>query len=88
MSIIKEKDTESNIIYINKEDLSFRAIKTAEDLNNYVIENQIKAQKNYVFIDEVQEIEHFDDALRSLLLDNSIARVAMQSCSLVILQED
>lgn len=72
MSIIKERDTESNIIYINKEDLSFRAIKTAEDLNNYVIENQIKTQKNYVFIDEIQEIEHFEDALRSLLLDDSI----------------
>lgn len=69
---IKEKDPESNIIYINKEDLTFRAIKNAEDLNNYILEHKSEKQKNYVFIDEIQEIEHFEDALRSLLLDNSI----------------
>ena len=72
MAIIKEKDSDSNIIYINKEDLAFRTIKNAEDLNKYVIENQSKAHKNYVFIDEIQEIENFEDALRSLLLDTSI----------------
>ncbi|WP_262492792.1 ATP-binding protein [Paenimyroides marinum] len=72
MAIIKEKDSESNIIYINKEDLAFRAIKNASDLNNYVLENLSETEKNYVFIDEIQEIEHFEDALRSLLLNNSI----------------
>lgn len=72
MAIIKEKDSDSNIIYINKEDLAFRTIKNAEDLNKYVIENQSKAHKNYVFIDEIQEIENFEDVLRSLLLDTSI----------------
>ncbi|WP_277632266.1 ATP-binding protein [Avrilella dinanensis] len=72
MAIIKENDSESNVIYINKEDLAFRAIKNAEDLNNYILEHKSEKQQNYVFIDEIQEIEHFEDALRSLLLDNSI----------------
>ena len=72
MTIIKEKEPKSNIIYINKEDLSFRAIKNAEDLNTLVIKNKSKTQNNYVFIDEIQEISNFEDALRSLLLDSSI----------------
>lgn len=72
MTMITETDPEGNIIYINKEDLAFRDLKSAEDLNNYVLEHQSKTQKNYVFIDEIQEIEHFEDALRSLLLDPSI----------------
>ena len=36
------------------------------------MEHQSKTHKNYVFIDEIQEIENFEDALRSLLLDTSI----------------
>lgn len=72
MSVIKEKDADSHFIYINKEDLAYRTIRNAEDLNNYVREHQLKKRKNYVFIDEIQEIENFEDALRSLQLDNSI----------------
>lgn len=72
MAIIKENDSESNVIYINKEDLAFRAIKNASDLNNFVLANLSVTQKNYVFIDEIQEIENFEDGLRSLLLNNSI----------------
>lgn len=72
MAIISEIDPEGNIIYINKEDLAFRSIKNAEDLNHYVLGHQSPTHKNYVFIDEIQEIDHFEDALRSLLLDSSI----------------
>ncbi|MBW7869110.1 MAG: ATP-binding protein [Brumimicrobium sp.] len=69
---IKESETKANIIYINKEDLAFEALKTAKDLNDYVIQHQSKNQKNYVFIDEIQEIENFEDALRSLLIDDTM----------------
>src|SRR5690606_10046993 len=48
------------------------AVKSAKDLNSYVIENQSKMQSNYVFIDEIQEIEYFEHALHSLLLAPSI----------------
>lgn len=72
MSVIKEKDAESHIIYINKEDLAFRTIRNAEDLNDYVLEHLVKKKNNYVFIDEIQEIKNFEDALRSLQLDNAI----------------
>jgi len=68
IQLIQQEDSEASIIYINKEDLEFSFIKTAEDLNNYVLKNKSKSGKTYVFIDEIQDIENFGTALRSLLL--------------------
>ena len=66
---IKTQDITTNILYINKEDLHFDKIKTANDLYEYVKENTNDKVKNYVFIDEIQEIAEFEKALRSLLLN-------------------
>ena len=66
---IKKQDKNANIVYINKEDLYFEHIKTASDLNAYIVENTKANTKNYVFIDEIQEITEFEKALRSLLLN-------------------
>jgi hypothetical protein len=63
-----QKDKTVAILYINKEDLAFSFIKTAEDLHRYVLENKAENQKTYVFIDEIQDIQNFESALRSLLL--------------------
>jgi predicted AAA+ superfamily ATPase len=63
-----QKDSKVKVLYINKEDLSFSFIKNAEDLHQYVIENKSATQKTYVFIDEIQDIQNFESALRSLLL--------------------
>jgi len=69
MEYIKEKDPTGNILYINKEDLTFDSIKTAADLNDYVLQNTQAEVQNYVFVDEIQEIWQFEKAMRSLLLD-------------------
>ncbi|MDR3220370.1 MAG: ATP-binding protein [Dysgonamonadaceae bacterium] len=66
---IKKMDKSANILYVNKEDLAFDFIKTADDLNNYVLQNTKDGVKNYVFIDEIQDIAAFEKALRSLLLN-------------------
>jgi len=68
MEEIRKQDKTANILYINKEDLGFEHIKTASDLHGYVLENTKPDVKNYVFIDEIQEISIFQKALRSLLL--------------------
>ena len=72
MDVIREKDANANLIYINKEDLNFVTIRNAQDLNEYVKDNLHKNEMNYLFIDEIQEIENFEQALRSLLLENKI----------------
>ncbi|MGC4129837.1 MAG: ATP-binding protein [Bergeyella sp.] len=72
MEEIKKRDSEAKILYINKEDLSFAHIRNADDLNQYVLQNKSAEQKTYIFIDEIQDIENFEAALRSLLLDKNL----------------
>lgn len=72
IDVIKHQDTHANIIYINKEDLSFKSIVDAETLHSYVMGKKSEINKNYVFIDEIQEISDFESALRSLLLHQNI----------------
>ncbi len=59
----------NHIIYINKEDLEFADIKTADDLNRHILAHTREGHKNNIYIDEIQEIENFEQALRSLLLN-------------------
>jgi predicted AAA+ superfamily ATPase len=66
---IKTNLNDYHIIYINKEDILFRFIKTGIDLHNYVQSQRDVRKKNYIFIDEIQDIQEFEVALRSLLLD-------------------
>ena len=68
---IKQIDKEACIIYIDKEDMSFDSIKSAIELNDYVKTTAKQGVKNYIFIDEIQEIDKFEIALRSLLLDTT-----------------
>ena len=69
---ITAENPEAHIIYINKEDLRFAHIKNAVDLNDYVLQHKSAQYRTYVFIDEIQDIENFEAALRSLLLDESL----------------
>jgi predicted AAA+ superfamily ATPase len=66
IDLIKQKTPNPNIIYINKEEFEFDFIKDYTDLYNFIISKSID-QKNYVFIDEIQEITEFEKAIRSLL---------------------
>ncbi|HBX53743.1 MAG: ATPase [Bacteroidetes bacterium RIFOXYA12_FULL_35_11] len=68
MEHIQKIDKKANIIYINKEDFSYDSIKNAADLNSYILIRSDKKKKNYIFIDEIQEIADFEKALRSLVL--------------------
>lgn len=72
INLVKEENPAATILYINKEDLAFSFVKTANDLNKYVLDNKSKADKTYVFIDEVQDIGNFELALRSFLLQEDL----------------
>jgi predicted AAA+ superfamily ATPase len=72
IDFIRKQEPQAQILYINKEDLSFSALKTAEDLNRYVLSKKQINKKTYVFIDEIQDILDFQDALRSLLLQKDL----------------
>ena len=72
MDYLLQQDSQAVLVYINKEDIAFSAIQTAQDLNDYVLKHKSNNAKTYVFIDEIQDIENFETALRSLLLHEDL----------------
>ena len=62
---ITAKDDSANVIYINKEYAEFNSLKTDEDLNEYVAAHLKDQRHNYLFVDEVQDIDGFENALRN-----------------------
>jgi uncharacterized protein len=71
ISEIKKKSKNANIIYINKESEEFFFIVNYEDLLKYVKKVTSTKHKNYLFIDEIQDISGFEKALRSLNLKDN-----------------
>ncbi|HVU57957.1 MAG TPA: ATP-binding protein [Puia sp.] len=67
MEEIKASDKEANILYIDKELEEFSFITNHQQLNEYVLQKLSAEKKNYLFIDEIQEIDSFQRCLRSLL---------------------
>ena len=61
---IQNNDSKANIIYINKERYEFDTIKNYTELIEYCTNKFRKNHKNYIFIDEIQDIENFEKALR------------------------
>lgn len=67
MDEIRKRDSRATIIYINKEDYRFESIKDHNDLMAYLESQRTNTGRHYLFIDEVQEINQFELAIRSLL---------------------
>lgn len=60
------KDKHNNIIYIDKERTEFDGIVDYRDLGGYVKKHLQKSKKNYLFVDEIQEIGEFEKAILDL----------------------
>ncbi|MDR2542005.1 MAG: ATP-binding protein [Treponema sp.] len=67
---IKKENPKSHILYINTELAEFWDLKNGVDLYDYIVSQLQKGKDNYVFIDEIQEIEGFENALKSLFAEN------------------
>lgn len=74
-------EADSHIIYIDKEKKDFDTIRTYSDLNAYIDENRINNKRNYVLIDEVQDIDGFERSLRSYYEEPNIEIVVTGSNS-------
>lgn len=66
---IASMDPAANIVYINKEMKRFADIRTDDDLSAYLADKFPEGGSNYLLIDEVQDIEGFENTLRSLNAD-------------------
>ena len=74
MELIRKEESDANIIYINKEDVNFIDIKTYKELNDYILSKSVDDRMNYIFVDEIQEIQDFRLAIRSLAAEESLKR--------------
>jgi len=69
IDLVKSENPDANIIYINKELNAFRHLQNSGDLFQYIRQQLSGNRKNHVFIDEIQEIEEFEIALRQLFAE-------------------
>lgn len=68
---IRETDLTANIIAIDLKDFAFSHITDAQSLHDEITALLKEGCRNYIFIDEVQEVEDFDKVIRSLNLNQS-----------------
>ena len=66
--LLKNGVNEKNIIFINFEDYNYSEFLDQEKLHNYIIENTDRKNKNYIFLDEIQNVDKFEKCIDSLFL--------------------
>ena len=67
--LINENIKEEDIIYMNFESAMFYDIKDYKDLYNYIKEKVKNKSKKYILLDEVQNVDKWEKAVNSLLVD-------------------
>lgn len=77
----------ATVVYVNKELLNFSDITNAKELNDYVTPKFAEGGDNYLLIDEVQDIEGYEDVLRSLHAQDRCQVVATGSNAYVFSSE-
>jgi len=60
---------QEQIVSINFESFAFADISTAQKLYGFVKERIVPGQKTYLLVDEIQEVESWEKAINSLMVD-------------------
>lgn len=60
------------IVSVNLEDVEYESLLTYKALYNYIKERLCEDKYTYVFIDEVQQCEHFEKAVDSLFIKKNV----------------
>ena len=67
MEELKEKKVdEKHIIYVNFEFIEYEELQDYKKLNVYIKEKIVDSNKYYVFLDEIQKVEKFEEVINSL----------------------
>lgn len=59
------EEEDINVIYVDKEKKAFKNIKTKDDLDNYIESQYLLGKHNCILVDEVQQIEKFEESICS-----------------------
>jgi predicted AAA+ superfamily ATPase len=60
---------EEQILLINLESFAFAELETAKKLYEYVKERLVPGKKGYLLLDEIQEVDQWEKAINSFLID-------------------
>lgn len=63
---LKAEQPGTNIIYINKEYSDFSDMRDEKQFDSYVEQHLLQSCRNILLVDEVQDIDNFENTLRSL----------------------
>jgi len=67
--ILQKGVDEQQILFINFESFNFADIKTGEQLYTYVKERIVPGKRQYILLDEIQEVIAWEKAVNSFMLD-------------------
>ena len=65
------------IITINFENPDYKQLKTSEALYDYIKNKLTKGKMNYIFLDEIQNVEKFEVAVDGLFINKNVDNKAM-----------
>ena len=86
-SLAKRWKEFGNIIFIDMENPDHAEIKTYQELHNYVKSHYEEGKKNYLLIDEVQEISQFEKTLRYWIRQDNMTVVVTGSNAAMLSSE-
>lgn len=67
MNELKEKEVDNeHIIYVNFEFIEYENLRDYKELNKYIKEKIVDEKKYYVFLDEIQKVDKFEEVVNSL----------------------
>lgn len=69
--LYKNGVSEKQIISINFEDIEFEELTDYKNLYNYIKSKLNKNKKNYIFLDEIQNVKSYEKAVDSLFLNKN-----------------
>ena len=81
------EDSNNNVIFIDKEKKVFDSITDYLALNSFIDSNLIPGSRNFILIDEVQNIEGFEKSLRSYYEEEDVEIVVTGSNSKMLSNE-
>lgn len=70
--LLKNGVDKKNIIFINLDDKNNKNLLNSDTLHNYILSNIDLNKKNYIFLDEVQNVLEFEKCINSLFLRENL----------------
>lgn len=69
--LLSEGVKKEQIIFINFEDFEYKSLRNSDSLYSFIKE-RLTSEMNYIFLDEIQRVENFPDAVDSLYIKKNV----------------